>query len=231
MAPAVEPNPEPIALLPEVDELEALELLDDELALMRSEKRLELPLEAPKLEAGELPAEEPDVLEEDVLVAVFEEAIAVVEALMDVEPELTLEAFELEFREETRLPLELLLLPCNCGARSAAKRSAWIVPFNRTVRFNSPDAMTAVRNAATEGPPPPFSGGTRSRFKYRAVPPIIASAASPQIMARGRGLGGTGLTISGRDGVFCGSAPPNGLGTEALLIWKCMSDPNQNTTI
>jgi hypothetical protein len=162
----VEPNPEPIALLPDVDELEALELADDELLLVRSEKRLELPLEAPKLEAGELLAEEPDVFEEeDVLVAVFEEAITVVEALIDDEPPLTLEAFELEFREETRLPLELPRFPCNCGAKSAAKRSAWIVPLNRTVRFSSPDAITAVRKAATDGPPPPFSAGTRSRFK------------------------------------------------------------------
>ena len=37
---------------------------------------------------------------------------------------------------------------------------------------------------------------------------------------------------SGRDGVCCGSAsPPNGLGTDALLMWKCMFDPNQNTPI
>jgi hypothetical protein len=136
MEPAVEPNPEPIVLLVDA---EALELLDDEPVVMRSEKRLELPLAAPRLDAGELPAAAPEVSEEeDVLVAVFEEAIAVVEALIDAEPALTLEAFELEFREETRLPLELLRLPCNCGASSAAKRSAWIEPPSRTVRFSSP---------------------------------------------------------------------------------------------
>jgi hypothetical protein len=71
-----------------------------------------------------------------------------------------LEALELELREETRLPLELLRLPCNCGARSAAKRSAWIEPPSRTVRFNSPVETTAVRKAAAEGPLP-FSGGLR----------------------------------------------------------------------
>jgi hypothetical protein len=162
----VEPNPEPITLLLDDDELEALELLDDEPVLMRSENRLEDPRVAPRLDAGELLAEAPEVSEEeDVLVAVFEEAIAVVEALTDVDPALTFEAFELEFREDTRLPLMLLRLPCNCGASSAAKRSAWIEPLSRTVRFSSPDAITAVRKAAAVGPPPPFSGGTRSRFK------------------------------------------------------------------
>ena len=61
---------------------------------------------------------------------------------------------------------------------------------------------------------------------------MIASAADPQARARGRRLGGIGLTISGRDGVCCGSAsPPNGLGTDALLIWKCMFGSNQNTPI
>jgi hypothetical protein len=134
--------------------------------VIRSENRLEEPLVAPRLDAGELLAVEPEVSEEeDVLVAVLEEAIAVVDAPIDVEPPLTLEALELEFREETRFPLILPRLPCNCGASSAAKRSAWIEPFSRTVRFKSPDAITAVRKAATVGPPPPFSGGTRSRFK------------------------------------------------------------------
>jgi hypothetical protein len=161
MALAVDPNPEPMTLLLDADALEALELLDEPV-VMRSEKRLEEPRVAPKLDAGELAADEPEVsAEEDVLVEVFEEATAVVEALMDVEPALTLEAFELELREETRLPLMLLRLPCNCGASSAAKRSAWMAPPNRTVRFNSPEAMTAVRKAATEGPPPPVSGGLR----------------------------------------------------------------------
>jgi hypothetical protein len=59
-----------------------------------------------------------------VLVDVFEDAIAVVEAETDAVPEDTLEAFELELLDPTRLPLELLRLPCNCGAMSAAKRSA-----------------------------------------------------------------------------------------------------------
>ena len=161
MAPAVEPNPEPITPLVAAAELEALELLDEPVVI-RSENRLEEPRAAPRLDAGELAAVEPEVSEEeDVLVAVFEETIAVVEALIDVELALTLEAFELEFREETRLPLELLRLPCNCGARSAAKRSACIEPPSRTVRFSSPDEMTAVRKAAPAGPPPPFSGGLR----------------------------------------------------------------------
>jgi hypothetical protein len=139
MAPAVDPNPEPITLLLDADELEALELPDDEPVVMRSENRFEEPLAAPRLDAGELLAADPEVSEEeDVLVAVFEEMISVVEALIVVELALTLEAFELEFREETRFPLELLRLPCNCGANSAANRSAWIEPPSRTVRFNSP---------------------------------------------------------------------------------------------
>jgi hypothetical protein len=157
----VEPSPEPITLLPDAEELEALELLDDEPVVIRSENRLEEPLVAPRLDAGELLADDPEVSEEeDVLVAVFDEVIAVVEALIVVEVALTFEAFELEFREPIRFPLELLRLPCNCGASSAAKRSAWIEPPSRTVRFSSPEAITAVRKAATEGPPPPpFSGG------------------------------------------------------------------------
>ena len=160
MEPAVEPNPEPITLLLDPDELESLEPPDEEPVVMRSENRLEEPLVAPRLDAGELLADEPEVSEEeDVLVAVFEEAIAVVDALIDVEPELTLEAFELEFRDPIRFPLELLRLPCNCGASSAAKRSAWIEPPSRTVRFNSPEKTTAVRKAATDGPPPPASSG------------------------------------------------------------------------
>jgi hypothetical protein len=160
----VEPNPEPIALLLDADELEALELLEDDPVDMRSEKRLELPLEAPKLEAGELLLE-PDVLADEVPVAVFDEATAVVEGLTVVVLALTLEAFELEFREEPRLPLMLPRLPWSCGASNAAKRSAWIDPFSRTVRFSSPDAITAVRKVAAVGPPP-FSGGTRSRFNF-----------------------------------------------------------------
>jgi hypothetical protein len=101
MLPAVEPNPlEPITPLPEpVVELELLALLPGEPVDMRSEKRLVEPRTAPKLLAGELvevAPEAPD--EEDVLVAVFVDAIVVVEAL-------TLEAFELELRDDTRLPL------------------------------------------------------------------------------------------------------------------------------
>jgi hypothetical protein len=121
----VEPNPEPITLLAAVEELdEALEL-PDEPVVMRSENRLDEPLAAPRLDAGELLADEPEVSEEeDVLVAVFEEAMAVVEALIVVELALTLEAFELEFRDPVRFPLMLVRLPCNCGASSAANRSA-----------------------------------------------------------------------------------------------------------
>jgi hypothetical protein len=184
---------------------------------------LELPLDVPRLEAGELLAAEPEVsADEEVLVAVFEEAIAVVEAETDVELADTLEAFEPELLDPTRLPLELLRLPCSCGAMRAAKRSAWIVPPSRTVRFNSPAATTAIRNPAADGPPPPLSGGKRSRFRYKPAPATIASAASPQPRPRGRDFGGRGLTISGR-GVGCGRAPPNGLGTEALLTGKRIS--------
>jgi len=217
----VEPSPEPMALLLDPEDFAALALLEEEPEPTRSEKRFELPLEAPRLEAGELLAAEPEVsADEEVLVDVFEEAIAVVEAVTDVEPAETLEAFELELLDPTRLPLELLRLPCNCGAISAAKRSAWIVPPSRTVRFNSPAATAAVRKLPADEPPPPFSGGTRSRFRYKPAPATIASAASPQASPRGRDLGGTGLTISGRGGAGCGRAPPSGLGTEALLIWK-----------
>jgi hypothetical protein len=161
MAPAVEPSPEPIALL-EDEAVEALEVAADEPVVMRSEKRLEEPRVVPRLEAGELPAAEPEVsAEEDVLVDVLEEAIAVVETVTVVEVALTLEAFEVEFREETRFPLMLLRLPRNCGAISAAKRSAWMAPLSRTVRLSSPVAITAVRKAVAEGPLPPFSGGLR----------------------------------------------------------------------
>jgi hypothetical protein len=157
----VEPNPEPITLLPDDEELdEALELLDDEPVVRRSENRLDEPLVAPRLDAAGLLAEDPEVSEdEEVLAAVFDDAMAVVEALIVVELALTLEAFELEFREPIRFPLELLRLPCNCGASSAAKRSAWIEPPSRTVRFSSPEEMTAVRRAVTAGPPPPLSDG------------------------------------------------------------------------
>jgi len=162
MEPAVEPNPEPITLLAVDEELDEALALDDDPLVIRSENRLEEPLAAPRLDAGELLADEPEVSEEeDVLVAVFDEAIAVVEALIVVELALTLEAFELEFRDPIRFPLMLLRLPCNCGASSAAKRSAWIEPPSRTVRFSSPVAITAVRSAVTEGPLPPFSGGLR----------------------------------------------------------------------
>jgi hypothetical protein len=109
---------------------------------------------------------EPEVSEEEeALVAVLDDVIAVVEALIDVEPADTFEAFELVFLEEPRLPLMLPRFPCNCGASSAAKRSAWMEPLKRTVRFSSPTETTAVRNAAVAVPPPPFSGGTRPRFQ------------------------------------------------------------------
>jgi hypothetical protein len=125
MLPAVEPKPEPIAALLDVDELELAELLEDEPLVMRSEKRFDEPRAAPRLDAGELVAEEPEASEEEeALVAVFDDAMAVVEALIDVEPPDTFEAFELVFLEEPRLPLMLPRFPRNCGARSAAKRSA-----------------------------------------------------------------------------------------------------------
>jgi hypothetical protein len=166
MLPAVEPNPEPMAALEDVDELELLELLPGELVVMRSEKRFEEPRAVPRLDAGELVVVEPEVSEEEeALVAVLDDVIAVVEALIDVEPADTFEAFELVFLEEPRLPLMLPRFPCNCGASSAAKRSAWMEPLKRTVRFSSPTETTAVRNAAVAVPPPPFSGGTRPRFQ------------------------------------------------------------------
>jgi len=150
---AVEPNPEPIAAL--VEELEFVELVAEGLAdVMRSENRLVDPRAAPKLVA-----DVPEV--DEALVAVFVDATVEVEALIEVEPADTLEALELEFLDEARFPLILPRLPRNCGASSAAKRSAWIEPVKRTVRFSSPAEMTAVRKAAVDGPPPPFSAGVR----------------------------------------------------------------------
>jgi hypothetical protein len=123
MLPAVEPSPvEPITELVVAVALE--ELLADVLVVMRSEKRLVEPRVAPRLLAGELAVAAPDVSsEEDVLVAVLVETIAVVEAAIEVVLA-GLDAFELEFREDTRFPLPLPRSPFNRGEIRAANRSA-----------------------------------------------------------------------------------------------------------
>jgi len=71
---------------------------------------------------------------------------------------------DIEPREDPRLPLKLPRLPRNCGAMTAAKRSAVIVPVTRNVRFRSPAAIAAVRTVVPGEPPPSF-GATRSRFR------------------------------------------------------------------
>ena len=122
MLPAVDPKPEePMALL-----LAAAAALDDaELEFMRSEKRLVEPRVAPRLEAGAAVVVEPEVSDEaEVLVVVFEETMSDVDNGGTDEAAETLEAFEVEFREEMRLPLELPRSPLSRGARMAVKRSA-----------------------------------------------------------------------------------------------------------
>ena len=83
--PAVDPRPEPIVVLevPPVDLADELEGVDDR----RSEKRLVEPRAAPRLPAAEL-AEAPEgSAEDEVLLAVLEELIVSVEALLELEDE------------------------------------------------------------------------------------------------------------------------------------------------
>jgi hypothetical protein len=100
----------------------------------------------------------------------------------------------------------------------AANRSAPIVPATRSVRCTLPVATTAVR-ATAPGPPPPSLGAAPSRLKYSPAPATSATTIPPQIRPFGRGFGGTGLTIAGRDGGWLGSAPPNGLDADALIMF------------
>ena len=210
-----------------------LELFEDVADGARSEKRLVEPRLAPKLDAacGATPAAaEPS--EEEVLLAVLDDVTVIAEALVEVEldelldelgvgpldPPNTLAAADWAPRDDPRLPLTLLRLPRNWGAITAAKRSAAMTPLTRNVRCKSPTPIAAVRTMAPPDPPPPCFGDRRSRFRYKPAPATIATATTPHSNPRGRGLGGTGLTISGRDGARCGRAPPSGLGTEALLI-------------
>jgi hypothetical protein len=128
MLPAVDPSPVgPMTLLVEVveeaaEELEA-ELLGDEPVAALSVKRLVEPRVAPRLLAGELLAVAPEVSVEEELVVVLVETMAVVEATTEV-VFAGFEAFEEEFREDTRFPLPLPRSPCNRGAISALNRSA-----------------------------------------------------------------------------------------------------------
>jgi hypothetical protein len=123
----VEPSPvEPITLLvAAVVDVDVEELLAEEPVAALSEKRLVEPRVAPRLLAGALVVvAAPEVSdEEDVLVAVLVETMATVEATIELVLA-GLDAFELEFREETRFPLPLPRSPFNRGAMRAANRSA-----------------------------------------------------------------------------------------------------------
>jgi hypothetical protein len=111
-----------------VEELEA-ELLGDEPVAALSVKRLVEPRVAPRLLDGALLdgallVVAPEVSdEEDELVVVLVDTMAVADATMDV-VFAGFEAFEVEFREDTRFPLPLPRSPCNRGAISALNRSA-----------------------------------------------------------------------------------------------------------
>jgi hypothetical protein len=103
----------------------ALDEALEEPPAVRSEKRFVVPRVAPRLLAVELVVVAPDVSEEeDVLVLVLVDTIAVVEADTADDAADALEAFELEFRDETRFPPILPRSPRKRGARSAANRSA-----------------------------------------------------------------------------------------------------------
>ena len=139
---------------------------------------------APRLDAVAPPADaglEPSDC--DVVLALFEDVTVIVEALDELEPEdeppldddeelgagvlappNTLAAADIALRDEPRLPLKLPRLPRNCGAMTAAKRSAVITPATRMVRCRSPAAIAVVRTAVPVGPPPSF-GDKRSRFR------------------------------------------------------------------
>jgi len=175
--PAVDPRPlvpEPLELL----DAFLLELLEAELAALRSEKRFVEPRLAPKLEAVWTGAPEAELSDEDEVFALFEELTVIVEALWELEsaeplpdepeeepPPNTLDAADMEPRVDPRLPLMLPRLPRNCGAMIAEKRSAVITPVTRSVRCRSPAAITAVRTTVPPGPPPPSFGARRSRFR------------------------------------------------------------------
>src|SRR6266567_758565 len=81
--PAVDPRP----LVPEPFELSDafLELLEAELAAVRSEKRFVEPLLAPKLEAVWTGAPEAELSDADEALALFEEATVIVDALCELE--------------------------------------------------------------------------------------------------------------------------------------------------
>jgi hypothetical protein len=163
-----------------------VELLDAELVAARSEKRLPDPLAAPRLEAADRPADadpESEPSDWDPLLALFEDVMVMVDALGELEPDdeplddddepdeepppppNTLAAADMAPRDEPRLPLKLPRLPRNCGAITAAKRSAVITPDTRKVRCTSPAAIIAVRTVVPVGPPPPSFGAKRSRFR------------------------------------------------------------------
>jgi hypothetical protein len=117
----VDPSPEPMTLLLDGDAAP----LDEALEVMRSENRLVEPRVAPKLDAGAAVVAAPEVSdEEEVLVVVFEETTVDVDRGGTDDAAETLEAFEVEFREEMRFPLELPRSPLSLGASTAAKRSA-----------------------------------------------------------------------------------------------------------
>jgi hypothetical protein len=106
-------------------EAAALDEAVEELLAARSEKRFVEPRVAPRLLAGVLLVVAPEVSEEeDVLVLVLVDTMAVVEAVTADDTAEVLEAFELEFLDETRFPPMLPRSPRKRGARSAANRSA-----------------------------------------------------------------------------------------------------------
>ena len=102
------------------------------------------PLLAPRLDAaGRLAPPDSELSDEDVLLALFDDVTVIVVALCELElddplleddepdeepppppPPNTLAAADMEPRDDPRLPLILLRLPRNCGAMTAAKRSA-----------------------------------------------------------------------------------------------------------
>ena len=103
----------------------AAALAGDAVEVMRSENRLVEPRVAPRLEAGAVAVVAPEVSDEaEVLVVVFEETMSEVDKGGTDEAAETFEAFEVEFRDEMRLPVELPRSPLSLGARTAAKRSA-----------------------------------------------------------------------------------------------------------
>lgn len=125
MSPAVDPSPvEPMAALVELLDALVAAAAAGVLVVMRSENRLVVPRVAPRLVAVWVVVA-PDVSEEEeVLLLVLVDTISVVDALIEDEPAATFETFELEFRDEIRLPLELPRSPRSRGVMIAANRSA-----------------------------------------------------------------------------------------------------------